>query len=142
MKKRATKSPLTREQVMGQMKQNAVFQKRVKFMKEEFWPLLCETAESIEDASTFLSGLNTVLMQSFLERMKTVKFAELKLDEEIAGDFDNYKPLLHLFDDMDVFSAKDHIEGMKGEIALFLADEQRKRPLKDLKATWIDDIAK
>lgn len=139
-KKRAIKSPLTKEEIMGKMKQSAEFQARIKFIKTEFWPLLCETAKSIEDAETFLSGFNTALMQAFLAQMKEKKFADLKLDEKIAGDFEMYKPLLALFNDMDAFAAKDYIEGMRNEISLFKQEEFRSRPLTSLTVKWIDEI--
>lgn len=125
---------------MTSMKQNAEFQKRMKFIKEQFWPLLCETAGSIEDASTFLGGFNTALMQAFLGLMKEKQFKELRLDEKIAGAFASYKPLLQLFDEMDVMTAKDYIEGMKGEIAIFQQDENRTRKLSSLTPKWADEI--
>lgn len=138
--KKPVKSPLTREEVIAQMNNNAEFKKRMKFIKTEFYPLLCETADSIEDASTFLGGFNTALMQAFLGLMKEKQFSDLKLDEAISGEFGKYKALLQLFNGMTIFEAKDYIEGMKNEIALFKQDEDRNRPLKDLKAVWLDEI--
>jgi len=143
MAKRAKKlihSPLSKEEVIGNLRKNEEFQKRLKFIKEQFWPLLCETADSIEDASTFLGGINTALMQAFLGLMKEKKFGELKLGEKISGDFEKYKKLIALFDDFDVFTAKDYVEGMRSEIALFKQEEDRTRPLSTLKTKWIDEI--
>lgn len=140
MAKRAIKSPLSKEEILGKMKQSAEFKTRMAFIKTKFWPLLCETAKNIEDAETFLSGFNTALMQAFLSQMKEKKFADLKLDDKIAGDFESYKPLLALFNDMDAFSAKDYIEGMRNEIALFKQEEARSRPLTSLPVKWIDEL--
>lgn len=140
--KKLIKSPLTKEQVVAQMEQNKLFQKRMKFIKESFWPTLCETADSIEDTTLFLSGFNTALMQAFLSKMSETKFSELKLDEKITGDSEKYKKILALFNDMSILEAKEYIEGMKGEIQLFLSDEQRERPLTSLKPKWVDEIGK
>lgn len=142
MKKRAklVRSPLDKKQILDGMKRNVELQKRLKFIKEQFWPLLCETSDSIEDASTFLGGFNTALMQSFLGLMKEKKFSELEMDKKIAGDYEKYKKILVLFNDMNVFEAKDLIEGMKSEIALFQQDEARTRKLDSLPTRWIDQL--
>ncbi len=55
-------------------------------------------------------------------------------------DYDKYVNFLGIFKDMNVFEAKGHIEGMKGEIETFLVDEQRSRGLDTLKPKWLDDV--
>lgn len=136
-KERAKK---TKEEALAELRQNSVFIMKMKFIREKFWPTLCRVSDSIEDAEIFLSGANTALMQSFLALMKEQKFSEMGLADKIGVDFDKYKELIALFDDMSVFEAKDYIEGMKSEIDLFLKDEQRNRTLDTLKPKWIDEL--
>lgn len=139
-KGKSIKSPLTREEVLYKIKSNQHFQERMKFTKEQFWPTLCEVSDSIEDATIFLEGFNTALMQSFLGLMKEKKFKDMELDTKIAGDYEKYKKVIVLFDDMDVFTAKDAIEGMKNEIELFRREEDRTRKLNSLTPKWLDEL--
>lgn len=136
---RALKS---KEELISDLKNNQDFQKKIKFTREKFYPALLKANPTIEDASTWLSGFNTALMQEFLSRMKDVKMSELKLGlklEATSDQFLQFQELVLLFDDMTVFEAKDHIEGLRGEIDLWKQDENRERKLSDLKVKWIDD---
>lgn len=137
---RALKS---KEELISDLKNNQDFQKKIKFTREKFYPALLKANPTIEDASTWLSGFNTALMQEFLSRMKDVKMSELKLGlklEATSDQFLQFQELVLLFDDMTVFEAKDHIEGLRGEIDLWKQDENRERKLSDLKVKWIDDL--
>lgn len=125
------------------MKANVDFQKKMAFVREKFYPALCEAASSIEDATMLLSGFNTVLMQEFLGIMKEKKVSELSLGGKLDAMSDKFKEntaLLDLFTDLTVFEAKDYIEGMKGEIELFKSEEMRERPLSSLKTKWADEL--
>lgn len=133
---------LDKKEVVEKLQQNAEFKRELAFVKEKFWPVLCETADSIEDATMFLSGFNTAIMQAFLGLMKEKKFSDLELDKKIAGDFEKYKTILALFEGMNIFEAKNHIENMTHEIALFQQDENRTRKLDSLPQKWIDDVLK
>ena len=139
MKKRRLKN---KQEVLDALKNNAAFQDKMQFVKERFYPALLDATTSIEDAQQLLAGFNTQIMQSFLEWMKTVKTSELKLAEKLdatAEKHEAYVKMLELFDEMSVFDAKDYIEGMRSEIALFIKDEMESRSLSTLKAKWIDE---
>lgn len=132
----------SKAELLHQMKNNADFQKKMKFTRDEFYPALCEAATSIDDATLLLSGFNTQIMQEFLGRMKEVKMKDLNLLSklEVSSDkYIEYQKLLSLFDEMSVFEAKDIIEGMRGEIDLFKVEEFKERPLASLKVTWVED---
>ena len=47
--------------------------------------------------------------------------------------------MLHLFDDMNVFDAKEYFEGVKGEIELFKQDYFKGKSLSELPAHWLGD---
>lgn len=140
-KPRANKS---KEEILADLKNNADFQRKMQFTREVFYPALCNASTSIDDAVILLSGLNTQIMQEFLASMKEKTVKDLQLDGKLDKDNPKYaesQVLLAIFNDMTVFDAKDHIEGMRGEIQLFLTEEQKKRPLSDLATKWLEDYA-
>ncbi len=138
--KRAVKS---KEEIVAEMKGNADFQRKMEFIKTKFWPALCKASTNIEDAQMLLEGFNTAIMQAFLGDMKKKSVKDLELGLKLDTQSDRYlenRDLLELFSDQTVFEAKEYVEGMKGEISLFLREEQKERPLSSLKVSWIDEI--
>lgn len=138
--KRVNKS---KEQILSDLKNNAEFQKRMAFVKEKFWPALCEASANIEDAKILLTGFNNVVMQSFLALMKEKSIKDLNLGSKLDAMNDKFlenQKLLDLFTEMSVYDAKDYIEGMKAEIDTFLTDEMKERPLSSLKVKWVDQV--
>lgn len=137
-KKRALRS---KEEVLAQLKGNQDFQKKMEFVREKFYPALIKASRSIDDAQSFISSLSTMMMQKFLEVMKDTKFTDLKLVDILDPKDDKYealKEMLALFDDQNVFDARELIEGMKSEISLFINEELKDRTLDTLKVKWID----
>jgi len=133
----------SKEELLSEMKNNVHFIKKMKFVREDLFPALCDASDNIEDAKMFLSSINTVIMERFLERMKTLTFKDLQIIEGLDKDgdkFGQYQKLLALFDDVSVFDAKDYIEGMRSEIDVWIADELKERPMSSLKTTWIDEL--
>ena len=141
-KQRANK-PKTKEELMAELRSNSAFILKMKFLREQFWPALLDASTSIEDASTILYGFNTQMMEQFLGFMKEKKVADLglpnKLDPESPKYQENLK-LIEIFSDMDVFTAKEYIEGLKNEIELWKREEMQARSLSTLKVTWLDEI--
>lgn len=146
MRKGTRRSPIqpkSKEQLLDEIKKNTEFIKRMKFVKEEFWPALLKASQNIEDASILLSGFNNVIMESFLSKMKEIKMSDLDLTSKLDKESPKYtenQALLALFQDMDIFHAKELIEGMKNEIQQFISDELKERPLASLKTKWIDEL--
>lgn len=133
----------TKDELLADLKGNEKFQEKMAFTRDKFYPALCNASVSIDDASILLSGMNTMIMQEFLGKMKDVKLSELNLQNKLEPTnlkFDESKALLDLFAEMNVFDAKDYIEGMRNEINLFLTEEAKERPLKDLKVKWLDQL--
>lgn len=132
----------TKEELLADLRSNAEFIAKMKFVKEKFWPALVGASTSIDDASMTLSGFNSAIMEKFLGFMKEKKVNDLGLEDLLDKDSEKHeesKTLLDLFSDMDVFTAKTHIESMKGEIETFKLDEMRTRPLSSLKTKWLDE---
>lgn len=145
MKRGSKKSPIqprTKEQILAEMTKNADFQQRMRFVKDKFWPALCAASQNIEDATMLLTGFNNIIMETFLGQMKEKKLSDLNLKEKLDKASPKYAEnikLLELFEGFDVFRAKELIEGMKGEVQIFVNDELKDRPLSTLKTKWIDE---
>lgn len=134
---------LTTEQILEQTRRRAEWVEKMKFVKEIFYPALCKATNSIEDAMQNLTIINSVIMEKFLGRMKEVKIKDIDIYANLSPadpQYENLKTMLELFDDMSVFEAKTYFEGMKSELALFLQEEQKERPLESLKVRWIDEV--
>ncbi len=132
----------SKQQIVADLKSNQDFQKKMVFVREKFWPALCKASKSVDDAQILLSGFNNVIMQEFLGKMKEVNMKDMKLSLKLDTHNDMFlesQELLALFDDMDVFTAKDYIEGMRNEISLFRQEEDKNRPLSELKTKWVDE---
>ncbi len=132
----------TKEQIIADIQNNYKFQENMKFAKEKFFPALCKSSKSIDDATMFLASINNILMESFLGFMKEKTFGDLKLIDKLDNKDDKYMDtvaLLELFNDKSVFDAKELLEGMRTEIQLFINEENKVRPLTDLKTKWLDD---
>ena len=133
---------LTTEQLIEQSRKKIEWENKMKFIKEKFYPALCEATSSIEDATQNLTIINSVIMEKFLTRMKTVTMKDIDIYTNLTPSdpqYEGLKKMLELFDEMSVFDAKELFEGMKAEISLFLGEEQKERKLEDLKVRWIDE---
>jgi hypothetical protein len=138
--KRVVKS---KEELLAEMKGNAKFIIKMKFAKEQFYPAVVDLGVSVDETKMFLSSINNVLMEKFLQRMKELTFKDLDLISGLdpkGENFDKYKTLLALFDDMSVFEAKEHLESMRNDIDIWITDEMRERKMDSVKARWIDEL--
>ena len=110
------------------------------FVKDKFFPILCEATDSINDADIFLQTFSTMLMDVFLGLMKEKKFVELNLIDKLdknSPKFEVIKRLISSFDDMNVKDAQSIIEGMKQELRKFYTDEMKTRKLESLTVNWL-----
>lgn len=142
---KAKPSPYIRskEELLADLKNNAKFQEKMAFAKDVFFPKLVAATKSIDDASMFLSSINTVIMQDFLGRMKEVNIKDMNLSDKLDPKDEKYEQLVDLisiFNEMSVFEAKELLEGMKAEISLFVQEELKERPLSDLRTRWLDQM--
>lgn len=135
--------PKTKAEIIAGLKENKDFQRKIMFAREVFYPAIIKANPTVEEAGTWLSGFNSALMQAFLERMKEVKMSELKLGLKLNtmdDRFVEFGNIVSLFDDMTVFEAKDHIEGMRGEVDIWKRDEDHARPFSELQVKWSDEL--
>ncbi len=115
-----------------------------KFVREQFFPLLCEATESIADADMFLQTFSTMLMETFLGKMREIQFVDLKVADKLdpqSPQFATITKLVTLFDGKTVGEAQKLIEGMKEEVKWFFKEEMKTRKLESLKVNWLDDGA-
>lgn len=133
--------PKTKEQILQGMK-NVQEAKRLRvFVKDKFYPALLTASTSIEDAKYLLQSFSNMLMEQFLSKMKETKFVELKLEDKLdptSPQYEEYKNIIAIFKDEDVFSSRELIEGMKGEIESLIMNEMKGRKLDTLKTNWLD----
>lgn len=135
--------PKSKAELIADLKKSAKFVEKLRFTKDKFYPALIDIDSSVDDIKSFLSSINTVLMEKFLGKMKELKMSELKLSEALDPKdekYEEYIKLLTLFDDMNTFDAKDLIEGMRSEISTFENDLMREMKLINLKTKWIDEL--
>ncbi len=133
----------SKQQLIKELQDNSKFKAKMKFTREMFYPALVAASTSIDDAQNLLGSLNTMIMQEFLSDMKEKKFSDLKLEDKLDKDNPKYTEfiaMLDLFKDLNVFDAKDCIEGMRSEIELFMKDEREKRTLDTLEVKWVDQL--
>lgn len=138
--KRVLKS---KEELLAEMKNNVQFIQKMEFVRGKIYPAVVAMNQSVDETKMFLSSINNVLMEKFLGKMKELTFKDLDLIgglDNKSEDYDKYKALLTLFDDMSVFDAKDYLEGMRNEIDTWVNDELRDKKMADLKVTWIDQL--
>lgn len=133
----------TKDELIADLKANADWLAKMKFVKEQFYPALCAASTSVEDAVMLLSGFNNQLMESFLRLMKEKKVSDLGLEEKLDKESSKYVEnlaLLKLFEGMSIFDCKTHVEGMKGDIEKFKFEEFQNRDLSSLRTRWMDEI--
>lgn len=108
-------------------------------VKTELYPFLLEKSKSVEDAKVFCKVIALAIHQSFNNRMKDIKLSELKLDEMVKSnpDFEKYKEVLNMFGGENLPACIEIFEGMSDVIDSFIREENTKRPLSELKATFL-----
>ncbi len=127
---------------MAELRQNEEWKKNMTFLKEQFFPALLATGESIEATQMFIGGFHDQIMQSVLGRMKELTMKDLGISSKVAAEdplYDQHRAIVELFDDMDALTAQKLIEGMKGEIELWKSNEMKERKLDSLTVVWLDD---
>ncbi len=120
-------------------KQKEVLRKRA-LIKEKFYPALCESSKSIDDAKMFVQSLSSVIMEKFLSAMKDKPFKELKLIENLDPKdpkYEELKELIGLFEGESVFTARELFEGMRYEIEMMIQKEMGERELSSLKTNFL-----
>jgi len=130
-----------KEQLLADLKKSAEWVKKMDFVKNKFYPALCEASLSIDDAKQFITSIPTTIMQTMMEHFKDKNLGELNLVSKLDPADPKYKSycqLIELFSDEKIFAARDLINGMDAEINMFVSEELKTRPLSSLKTLWID----
>lgn len=111
-------------------------------IKNELYPFLLETSNNVEDAKIFCQSLAVVIRQKMSRLLENKVLKDLELSTMInstlkAEEKMRWERILKMFEDEKLKTSLDILEGMSDEIDLFIREENQKRPLKDLKATFL-----
>lgn len=130
----------TKEQIEQGIKNVQEVQRLRTFVKDQFYPQLIKASTSIDDAKYLLGSFSNMVMEQFLAQMKAMKFEDLKLEDKLdskSPQYKDYKKILELFKDENVYSTRELIEGMKGEVESMITNEMKTRTLDTLKTNFI-----
>lgn len=108
-------------------------------VKDDLFPLLARSSESVEDAKIFCQIIATSIKQAFNNKMRELKVEELKLIDMLAETKEKarYEEMLTMFGDETINAALRMIDEMPGMIDSLVRKEMSKRPLSDFK---VEDI--
>lgn len=131
----------TKEQILATMQSQARAEVNRKFVREKFFPALCEASDNINDADIFLQSFSSMVMESFLSMKKEKKFSDLKLEEKLDSKSPKYEALknvIAIFNTKGLQEAEELIDGMKEEIRMYYREEMKTRSLSTLKTKWYE----
>lgn len=131
----------TKEEIVKGLKDVKEVKRMRSFVKDKFYPQLLTASSSIDDAKFLLTSLANMLMDKFLSQMKEKKFKELSLEtmlDPAHAKHEEYLKILKLFEDENVYVARELIEGMRGEIEMMINAELKERKLETLKTNFLE----
>jgi len=131
----------SKEQIVKGMKDVQEVKRQREFVKDKLYPALLTATTSIEDSKYLLTSFGNMIMQEFLALMKEKKFNELNLTSKLdskSPQFEEIKKMIELFNDESVFTARELVEGMVGEVESNVTNELKSRPLSTLKTNWLE----
>jgi hypothetical protein len=127
--------------IIDKAKQMEEVRRMRAFVREKLYPALIETSTSIDDAKFLLGSFGNMIMQEFLAIMKEKKLSELKLVDKLdpnSPQYQGYKKIVELFDEENVFNARELVDGMKNEITMMVDNELKGRKLDTLKTNFLE----
>ncbi len=143
MKRGTKKSPVTKEQLYQEQERK---HKQV-FIKEKFYPALCEATVSVDESGMLLQAVTALIMEEAMETLRSTKMRDVKsrIVKKLTGDDERVpqiQRLIELFDGMTLFDTRAYVEGMKAVIEQMKIDEMSSRKLETLKADWARYLVK
>lgn len=143
MSNKKSKRPIvvrTKQQIEQGIKNVQEAQRLREFVKDKFYPLLLTATTSIDDSKYLLGSFSNMIMEQFLNQMRLTKFKDLELEKKLdpnSPQYQDYVKILAIFEDESVFSSRELIEGMKGEIEAMINNELKERKLDTLKTNFL-----
>jgi len=137
MKKGAKVSPITKEQLYNEQERK---HKQI-FIKEKFYPALCDATISVDEAGFLLQAMTSLIMEEAMNTLRTTRMKQVrssmvkkltKGDERVL----QIESLISLFDGLTLFDTRAYVEGMKAVIEQMKIDEMASRKLDSLKVNW------
>lgn len=137
MAKRATKSPLSKEEIRRGME---VSRKR-KIVTEHFYPALVKATISVDESKMLIQSISTLIMESVLQTMKDRSFSELipSLIGRLCSDGERKEEVTELLKTLsseNLFVAREIIEGMSNAIEQMILDDMQGRSLDTFSPDW------
>lgn len=137
MRRGSKKSPVTKEQLEQQQRNN---EKR-EFIKNKLFPALVSATISVDEATFLLQALVALIMEEAMETLRSKKMDEIKgrIVKKLCPNDERLLQIEHLvglFDDLTLFDARGHVEGIKAVIEQMKIDEMQSRKLDTLKVNW------
>lgn len=132
----------TKEEILSEMETRQKVRRDRQFVREKFFPALCDSTTSIHEADVFLQSFSNMLMETFLGLMKKKSFVDLDLISKLdanSSQYESIKSMVELFNDRTVGDAQALIDGMKDEIRMYFKEEMKGRTLDTLKTKWLED---
>ena len=109
-------------------------------IKEKLYPYLLKNSDNIEDAKVFMQAIAIAIRQAFTNKMKEFKVDDLQLTAMLDPKSPDYQKYLGMFDMIGQDTLTDAltlVEGMPQEIDMMVRDENKKRPLSELKTNFL-----
>lgn len=123
-------------------KQLAEAKRQRKILREEVLPVLFDNCENIMDAGIFMNTLANVIRQSFTQLMGKMRIVDLKIEDVLIEDekTEFWKKMLSIIGQETITSATVMIEGFPRLIEIIVQNENKNRPLSDIKSQLVDEF--
>lgn len=131
----------TPEEIEKEAKRKQEVERKRIIIVDKFYPALVAATISIDEAEVLVQTIATLLMEDTLRTMRERKFADIKesLLSILCKDGERTKEiekLLEVFNEENLFTARELIEGMTRAIKAMTTEEMRERKLDTLKTNW------
>ncbi len=94
------------------------------------------------DAGIFMNTLANVIRQSFTQLMGKMRIVDLKIEDVLIEDekTEFWKKMLSIIGQETITSATVMIEGFPRLIEIIVQNENKNRPLSDIKSQLVDEF--
>lgn len=124
-----------------QVANNKIFNSRLKFSQEVFYPFMAKNTQNATDAKIFAESLAAVLNQQFQNMAQKVLVKDLHLEEEFAPNIPDaerkkYMELFTMFADQTVSFAVAQFGGLAKEIDTGKENMTADKKLEEIPVQW------
>lgn len=125
----------------NQVANNKIFNARLKFSQDVFYPFMVKNTQNATDAKVFAESLGAVLNQQFQNMAQKVLVKDLHLEEEFAPNIPDaerqkYMELFNMFADQTVSFAVAQFGGLAKEIDTGKETMVAEKKLDEIPVQW------